>query len=122
MTIDFHFRPMYISRIEASTIDYLIHKIKHDLAVIVISGTETDSLADWCQCRNRKTDALLPLVIWKYYHQAMHFFKIGAFASNMIPKFQISMDDLNPSIVRELAGLDNEDRNFVPKAGSRPYF
>ena len=78
MTLE-HFQPSDLSRIDASTLDYLIVTIKHDLAITVISGTKADMLADWCQCRNRKTRADLPLVIWKYYHQAMHFFKIGAF-------------------------------------------
>ena len=114
MTLE-HFRPTDISRIEASTFDYLIVTIKHDLAMTVISGTKTDMLADWCRCRDRKTDAQLPLVIWKYYHQAMHFFKIGAFDSKMIPQYLISMQDLKPSLLRELAGLDNKDRNFVLK-------
>ena len=113
MTLEFHASDL--SRIEISTLDYLIHKIKHDLAIFVISGTKTDMLADWCQCRDRKTTAFIPLVIWKYYHQAMHFFKIGAFDSKMIPRYLISMQDLNPSILRELAALDNEDRNFVLK-------
>jgi hypothetical protein len=115
MTIKFNFRPADVSKIEACTIDFLIEMIKHDLAIFVIGGAKTDMLADWCQCRDRKTRAYIPLVIWKYYHQAMHFFKIGAFDSKMIHPYLISMQDLNPSILRELAELDHDDRNFVLK-------
>ena len=98
-----------------STLDYLIEETKHALAICVISGVNTDSLSDWCNCRDRKTRAYIPLVITKYYHQAMHFFKIGAFASNMVPKFRISMQDLNPSLLMELAELDHEDRDYILK-------
>jgi hypothetical protein len=42
-------------------------------------------------------------------------YKIGHLAS--VPKFLISMHDLEPSLLCELAGLDNEDRNFVLKQG-----
>jgi len=112
MALEFHAADL--SRIEASTLDYLIVTVKHDLAMCIISGTKTDSLSDWCRCKT-PNDGYLPLVIWKYYHQAMHFFKIGAFDSKMVPQFLISMQDLKPSLLRELAELDNADRSFVLK-------
>lgn len=119
MSLEFHsseFHSTNLSKIEASTLDYLIHRIKHDLAILPIVGVKTDSLSDWCQCRNRTREReIIPIVIWKYYHQAQHYFKIGAFDRKMIPKFLVSMQDLNPSLLRELANLDNEDRNYVLK-------
>ncbi len=115
MTLEFHASDL--NRNEISTLDYLIYKIKHDLAILPISGVNTDPLSDWCNCRNRNSERQeqIPLVIWKYYHQAQHYFKIGAFDHRMIPKFYISMQDLKPSLIRELASLDIEDRNFVLK-------
>ncbi len=112
MTLEF--QATDLSRIEISTLDYLIQTIKHDLAIIVSGGVQTDSLSDWCQCKNRDP---WPDVteLRKYYHQAYHYLKIGAFASERVPKFLISMQDLEPSLLRELANLDNEDRNFVLK-------
>jgi len=122
MTLQFHpddFIPDSADRYDLSTLDYLIYKIKHDLAGVLISGVNTDPLSDWCNCRNRNRSTErreeIPLVIWKYYHQAQHFFKIGGFDRRMIPKFKISMQDLNPSILRELALLATQDRNFVLK-------
>ncbi len=112
MTLEFHATDL--STIEISTLDYLIHTIKHDVAKVVISGVKTDSLSDWCQCRH-PTYGYIPLVIWKYYHQAQHYFKIGAFAPELVPKFLISMRDLKPSRLWELADLDYEDRNYVLK-------
>ena len=78
MTLQFHpddFIPDNTDRYDLSTLDYLIYKIKHDLAILPISGANTDSLEDWCNCRNRKTERQeqIPLVIWKYYHQAQHY-------------------------------------------------
>lgn len=111
MTLEF--QASDLSKIEVSTLDYLVHKIKHDIA-IVTGGTKTDLLSDWCQCKNRNPWPDV-VEVRKYYHQAYHYFKIGAFASDRVPKFRISMQDLEPSILRELAYLDNEDWNFVLK-------
>ena len=105
MSLQFHSTDL--SRIEISTLDYLIHKIKHDLAILVISGTKTDALADWCQCRDRKTGAYIPLVIWKYYHQAMHFFKIGAFDSKKN----------DPTIFDKYAGSESLDTEATCRTG-----
>ncbi len=113
MTLEFH--ASNISKFDISTLDCLIETIKHELAMTVISGVKTDSLSSWCQCHDRGTGAQLPLVIWKYYHQAQHFFKIGAFAPEMVPTYLISMQDLTPSLLCELADLSYEDRNFVLK-------
>ena len=110
LTLEFHATDL--SQIEVSTLDYLIHTVKHDVSMVVISGVKTDSLSDWCNCRHWKY-GYIPLVIWKYYHQAQHYFKIGAFAPEKVPTFLISMGDLKPSLVCELADLQLEDRNFV---------
>ena len=80
--------------------------------MVAISGVNIDSLADWCQCRDRKTGAYIPLVVKKYYHQAQHYFKIGDFAPENVPPFLISMGDLKKPLVCELAKLDQEDRDL----------
>jgi hypothetical protein len=97
-----------------STLDYLIQILGHDLSMVITSGVETDLLANWCNCRHWKY-GYIPLIIWKYCHQAQHYFKIGAFALEKIPIFPISMQDLKPSLICELANLDHEDRSFVTK-------
>jgi hypothetical protein len=106
MTLEFHRTDL--SKISVSTLSYLIQATKHNLATAVMGGVVTDSL-DWYPKghENKIIDYR------KYFNQAHHFLKIGHLAS--VPKFLISMHDLKPSLLCELAGLDNEDRNFVLK-------
>ena len=46
-------------------------------------------------------------------NQAFHYLKIGV--SRPIPKFWVSLSDLSPKIINELASLDKEDREFALK-------
>ncbi|MDP9197333.1 MAG: hypothetical protein M3O24_02070 [Thermoproteota archaeon] len=106
MTLEFH--AIDLSKIDFSTLDYLIQTVKHGLAMVVIGGVVTD-LLDWY----KEEDKNKAIDFRKYYNQAYHFLKIGHL--ERVPKFLISMQDLEPSLLRELANLDNENRNFVLK-------
>jgi hypothetical protein len=49
----------------------------------------------------------------KYYNQAHHCLKIGAFKP--VPPFPVSVSDLSPELLEELSGLHKNDRKFVLK-------
>ena len=46
-------------------------------------------------------------------NQAYHYLKLGG--CNPIPKFLISLVDLGPTLIKELAQLEKQDREFVVK-------
>jgi hypothetical protein len=93
---------------ELWTTDYLIFRIKENLATVPISSNHTD-LLDWYpeSNENKIIDAR------KYYNQAYHYLKIGCL--NPVPPFLIRLSELSPRIVGELADLDIQDRNYVLK-------
>jgi hypothetical protein len=47
----------------------------------------------------------------KYYNQAFHFQKIGAFKP--APSFIVYLSDLTPKIIKELSTLDSQTRDYV---------
>jgi hypothetical protein len=77
---------------------YLIDRLKQHLATFELSLTPAD---DRIKVHNNR----------KYYNQAHHFLKIGAFKS--VPNFVVNLSDLTPRLKKELYELDNEDRNYV---------
>ena len=84
--------------------DYLLSRLKEHLARVELSSStfKTDNLDD-----GRNFD-------WrKYYNQAFHYLKIGALKP--VPAFLISISDISPRLVIELAELDNEERKYVLK-------
>ena len=48
-----------------------------------------------------------------YVNQAFHYLKIGILRP--VPEFLISLSDLSPKLVKELAALDKKTREFVLK-------
>ena len=100
---------MTVTRKELWTTDYLIFRLKEHLATVPISSIQKTDLLDWYPegHENKVIDAR------KYYNQAYHYLKIGCLQP--VPKFLVSLSDLSPRIVRELADLDIEDKNYVVK-------
>ena len=94
---------------ELWTTDYLIFRLKENLATVPISLNQKTDLLDWYPeaHENKVIDAR------KYYNQAYHYLKIGCLQS--VPLFLVSLSELSPRIIKELADLEIEDRNYVLK-------
>lgn len=100
---------MTATRKELWTTDYLIFRLKENLATVSISSNHKTDLLDWYPegHENKVID------VRKYYNQAYHYLKIGCLQP--VPPFLVSLSELSPRIVKELADLDIEDRNYVVK-------
>ena len=100
---------MTVTRKELWTTDYLIFRLKENLATVPISLNQKTDLLDWYPeaHENKVIDAR------KYYNQAYHYLKIGCLQP--VPPFLVSVSELSPRIVIELADLDIEDKNYVVK-------
>jgi hypothetical protein len=100
---------MTAAKKELWTTDYLIFRLKENLASVPISSNHKTDLLDWYPegHKNKVIDAR------KYYNQAYHYLKIGCLQP--VPTFLVSISDLSPRIIKELADLDREDKNYVVK-------
>jgi hypothetical protein len=90
--------------IEQWTPSYLISVLKKRLAMVELSSS------------GNKTDLLDTGKIFdsrKYYNQAYHYLMLGA--CDQVPYFLVSLSDLTPRLVRELAELEGEERDFIVK-------
>lgn len=94
---------------ESWTSNYLIYRLKEHFAAIPISDSHKTDLLDWYpQGHKRKVTDFR-----KYYNQAYHYLKIGAFKT--VPKYLVSLSELSPRLVKELAEFEKEDRNYIVK-------
>ena len=94
---------------ESWTSNYLLHRIKEKLGTVPISDSHKTDLLDWYPVghKNKVID------FRKYYNQAWHYLKMGAVKP--IPKYLVSLSELTPRLVRELAEYDKEARNYIVK-------
>ena len=94
---------------ELWTTDYLIFRLKENLATVPVSSNHKTDLLDWYpQGHENKV-----IDVRKYYNQAYHCLKIGCLQP--APTFLVSLAELSPRIVMELAGLEIEERNYILK-------
>ena len=91
------------------TTDYLIFRLKENLATVPISSNRKTDLLDWYPegHKNKVID------VRKYYNQAYHCLKIGCLQP--VPPFLVSLSELSPRIVKELASFEREDRDYILK-------
>lgn len=94
---------------EIWTDNYLIYRLKEHLATIPISASYRTDLLDWYP-KGHPNKAIDPR---KYYNQCFHFLKIGCLKP--VPRYLVSLSELSPRLVKELADLDKSDRNYVLK-------
>ena len=89
---------------ELWTNDYIVSRLKLRLGIVELSNnaSKTDLLETGKQFDSRK-----------YYNQAYHYLRVGV--CNPIPNFLISLVDLGPTLIKELAQLEKQDRDFVVK-------
>lgn len=94
---------------ELWTSNYLIYRLKEHLATVPISDSHKTDLLDWYpKGHNNKVKDYR-----KYYNQAYHYLKIGALKT--VPKFLVSLSELTPRLVNELADFKKQDRNYIVK-------
>jgi hypothetical protein len=87
---------------EAWLTSYLVDRLKQHLAIFEISHIQDGS--------NNNTKIFDKR---RYYNQVHHLLKVGAFKP--VPPFVINLSDLSPKILKELIGLDVQDRRLVLK-------
>jgi hypothetical protein len=91
---------------------YLVDNLKQHLATIELSKSKEQT--DLLDTPNDKFNSNFCLISNRHYvKQAFHYLKIGAFRP--VPEFRISLSDLSPELLKELAALDNKTREFVLK-------
>ena len=100
-----------VNETELWSSDYLVSRLKQHLAQVELTTfcVKTDKLDDGRNFDSRK-----------YFNQAFHYLKIGALKPP--PAFLISLSDLSPRLVKELAELDKEDRDCVLKQATGRIF
>lgn len=94
---------------ELWTSNYLIYRLKEHLGTVPISSPRNTDLLDWYLKghQNKVID------FRKYYNQVYHYLKIGALKT--VPKFLVSLSELSPLLVKELADFEREDRHYIVK-------
>jgi len=91
---------------------YLIDELKCHLATIESSKSKVPT--DLLDAPNEKFNKYFSLISNKHYvNQAFHYLKIGVLRP--VPEFRISLSDLSPRLLKEIAGLDKITRDFVLK-------
>jgi hypothetical protein len=91
---------------------YLVDNLKQQLALIEQSKSKIPT--DLLDRPNHEFCKYFCLISNRHYvNQALHYLKIGVLSP--IPDFLVSLSDLSPKIVKELALLDKKDRAFVLK-------
>jgi hypothetical protein len=100
---------MTIINEELWTSNYLIYRLKEHLTTVPISSPHKTDLLDWYSKghQNKVID------FRKYYNQAYHYLKIGTLRT--VPKYLVSLSELSPRIVKELADFEKEDRHYIVK-------
>jgi hypothetical protein len=94
---------------ELWTSDYLIYRLKEHLGTVPISDSHKTDLLDWYP----KGHPNKVIDFRKYYNQAYHYLKIGAIKTP--PKYLVSLSELSPRLVKQLAEFEKEDRNYIVK-------
>ena len=91
---------------------YLVDNLKQHLALVQLSKSKTNT--DLLNTPNDNFNSNFCLISNRHYiNQAFHYLKIGVLSP--IPEFLISLSDLSPKLVKELAILDKKTREFVLK-------
>ena len=89
---------------------YLTNNLKQHLATLESSKSkiETDLLKD----ESEKFDFYFSLISKRHYViHAFHYLRVAAFKP--VPEFLVSISDLAPRLINELALLDRAERYFV---------
>lgn len=90
----------------------LVDNLKHHLATVKLSKSKENT--DLLDIENDKFNSYFCLISNRHYvNQAFHYLKIGVLRP--VPEFRVSLSDLSPRLVNELASLDPQDRKFVLK-------
>jgi hypothetical protein len=101
-----------ITRIPEWSNSCLVDNLKQHLATIESSQSKVKT--DLLDVTNDKFNTYFCLISNRHYlNQAFHYLKIGAYKNP--PEFHVSLSDLSPKIINELASLDKDDREFVLK-------
>ena len=91
---------------------YLVDNLKQHLATVKLSKSKIPT--DLLDTPNDKFNKYFCLISNRHYvNQAFHYLKIGILSP--VPEFLISLSDLSPKIIKELAGLGKITREFVLK-------
>ena len=91
---------------------YLVDNLKQYLATVKLSKSKVPT--DLLDTPNDKFNEHFCLISNRHYvNQAFHYLKIGILSP--IPEFLISLSDLSPKLLKELAILDKKTRDFVLK-------
>ena len=91
---------------------YLVDNLKQHLATVELSKSKIPT--DLLYAPNDKFNSNFCLISNRHYvNQCFHYLKIGILSP--IPEFLISLSDLSPKLVKELAILDKKTREFVLK-------
>ena len=94
------------------TVSYLVDKLKHHLATIDLSKSKENT--DLLYIHNDKFNKYFCRISNRHYvNQAFHYLKIGVLRP--VPEFLISMSDLSPKLIKELAELDKKTRDLALK-------
>ncbi len=97
---------------EEWTQSYLVDNLKRQLATVGSSKSKIPT--DLLDTPNDNFNKYFCLISNRHYvNQSFHYLKIGIFSP--IPEFLISLSDLSPKLVKELAALDQKTREFVLK-------
>lgn len=94
---------------ESGTSNYLIYRFKEHLGTVNISDSHKTDLLDWYPNGHHKK----VIDFRKYYNQAYHYLKIGALKP--IPRYLVSLSDISPRLIEELAEFEKRDRNYILK-------
>ena len=90
----------------------LVDNLKHHLSTVKLSKSKENT--DLLDIENDKFNSYFCLISNRHYvNQAFHYLKIGVLRP--VPEFRVSLSDLSPRLVNELASLDPQDRKFVLK-------
>jgi hypothetical protein len=98
---------------------YLVDNLKKHLATVELSKSKTAT--DLLDTPNNNFNKYFCLISNRHYvNQAFHYLKIGVLRTLRlravaVPEFLISLSDLSPKLVKELAIVDETTRDFVLK-------
>ena len=95
---------------------YLVDNLKQHLALVQSSKSKVET--DLLNTPNKKFNTYFCLISNRHYvNQVFHYLKIDILKP--VPEFLISLSDLSPKLLKELAVLDKNKRICI-KTGSRP--
>ena len=97
----------------------LVDNLKRHLATIGLSKSKIQT--NLLDAPNDKFNSNFCLISNRHYvNQAFHYLKIGI--PRPVPEFLVSLSDLSPKLVKELASLDKKTREFVLKQAAGRIF